>query len=187
MVIAKLFGSKNRISILAYMIFSRKESYIRQISKETSISVSIVKKEIDNLLFLGILASKGRNIFLNKDCPFLEDLKNILIKTDYMFVPLKKAFNVVNLDFVLLFGSFAKGNFSYESDVDLLVIGESNLVEVYKILKKVEKEIGRVINPVVWTKKALLEKKNSAFVRDILSKKIVMVTGDEAEFRKLVN
>jgi len=184
-VIEKLFTSKNRVSILAFLMFKKNESYLRQIAKETKISVSAVKREVDSLGDLGILNVSKGEVSLNEECTFIEDLKNILIKSDYLYLPIQKYLDNKNIKFALIFGSFANGMVKSESDVDLFVIGDLSLSEIYKSLKKAEGEIDRVVNPVVWTEKTFLSKKDSALVKDILKKKFIMIRGDENEFRKI--
>jgi len=185
MVIEKLFTSKNRVSILAFLMFNKSESYLRQIAKETKISVSAVKREVDSLGELDILVVSKDGVRLNNNCAFILDLKNILIKSDYLYLPIKKYLDDKNIKFALIFGSFANGLVKSESDVDLLVIGDISLSDVYKSLKNAEAEIGRTVNPVVWTGKDFITKKDSALVKDILKKKFIMIRGDENEFRKI--
>jgi len=185
-MIEKLFTSKNRVKLLAFFLFKEKESYIREISRTLHMSVSAVKKEVDNLLFLGILKNDKGMILLNNQCNYLEDLKNIFIKTDYIFYPLQEAFKNVNADFVFVFGSFARGNFTSESDVDVMVVGTLKSFDLYKKLKSFEDVIKRDINPVVWTIEHLKKEKKSGFVKDIFKKGIIMVQGDEYELRKIV-
>ena len=43
----------------------------------------------------------------------------------------------LNLKLIVLFGSYARGNYTISSDVDLLVVHDSPLtIDVYKLLKK---------------------------------------------------
>ena len=89
-MIEKLFTSKNRVKILEFLLFEKNESHIREISREIKISSSAVKKEVDNLLEIGLIVKGEKNIKLNKKCSYLEDLKNIFIKTDAVIYPLRE-------------------------------------------------------------------------------------------------
>jgi len=186
-MLEKLFTSKNRIKILKYLLFENQETHIREISKELKISSSAVKKEIDNLIELDLIKKQKNQLILNKKSNILNDLKNIFIKTDYLYYPIKEAINKIKkIKFALIFGSFARGDYSSESDVDLMIIGDLKLSEILRLTNPVEDKIGREINPVAWTIESLKKQKNSAFVRDIFKKGVIMIKGDENEIRKLI-
>jgi predicted DNA-binding transcriptional regulator len=57
-MLEKLFTSKNRVKILNFFLFEKSESYIREISRNLKVSVSAVKKEVDNLLLTSILKKR---------------------------------------------------------------------------------------------------------------------------------
>jgi len=145
-----------------------------------------MKKELDNLFNLGIIL-KQNNIFrLNEKCIFINDLKNILIKTDFIYFPIQKSFQGKKIKFAFVFGSFANGTYSMDSDVDLMVIGEIKLGEVYNILEPIEKVIKKDVNPVVWIVDNLIKEKETGFVKDIFKKKIIILKGDENELRRII-
>lgn len=185
-MLEKLFTSKVRIIILEYLFFNKKETYLREISKELKLSTSAIKRELDNLLDLGLINKQKNKITLNKSNPIIEDLKNIFLKTDSINYPIKEGLKKLNTKFILIFGSFAKGNYNSESDVDLLVIGDVKQKEAFKLLKPIEKKIKREINPVVWTLKELSENKNKGFVKDIAKKDKIMIKGDKNEFQRII-
>ena len=185
-MLEKLFTSKNRVKILEYIFFCKTETYLREISFQLKISPSAVKKELDNLENAGVIIKKRNSIQLNKECNFLEDLKNIFLKTDSVVFPIKQSLKKINAEFILIFGSFARNDYAPESDIDLLIAGKTKLSEVYHLLKPIEKKIKRTINPVVWTIETLKKEKNSGFVKDILKKGFLMIQGKENEFRKII-
>ncbi|MEN9626686.1 MAG: hypothetical protein RL557_1014 [archaeon] len=185
-MIEKLFTSKNRVKLLEFFLFREKESYLRDIERKLKIPISAVKNEVDNLISLGILLSSSQGITLNESCIYIDDLKNIFIKTDYIVYPLQETFKKVDADFVFIFGSFAQGNFAKESDIDVIVIGTVKPFELYKKIKPFENIIKRDINPVVWTIDHLKKEKKSSFVKDIFKKRIIMIKGDEHELRKVI-
>mgnify|MGYP001594463135 FL=1 len=185
-MLEKLFTSKNRIKILSFFLFENQESYIREISRELNVPVSAVKKEIDNLSSIGILNKDKRKISLNNKCNYLEDLKNIFIKTDSIIYPIKEALKSNKIKYAFLFGSFARGDYQEESDVDLMIIGDIKLSEVINFINPVDDNIKRNINPVVWTTETLINEKNSGFIKDIFKKGIIMIKGDKNELRKII-
>jgi len=185
-MLEKLFTSKNRVKLLQFFIVELKSGGTREISSKAKIPVSAVSGELKKLLGAGII-KKERNVYsLNEKSNILPELRGLLLKTDSLAYPLKKALNEGKIEFAFVFGSFASGKYCPESDVDLMIIGETSLEKVYNLLRPVEKEVGRDINPVVWTRGALTSKKNTGFVRDVFSKIIIMLKGDENELRKIV-
>ncbi len=185
-MLEKLFTSKNRIKIMGFLFFKEKESHIRGVSNKLKISPSAVKREIENLENLGIIKKEGNKIILNNKSNILEDLKNIFIKTDYIFYPLKEGLRDNRIKFAFIFGSFARGDCSNDSDIDLMIIGDLKLSEVLKLTNPLENKINREINPVTWTFDNLKKQKNSGFVRDIFKKGIIMIKGEENEIQRII-
>lgn len=185
-ILEKLMTSKTRTRILAYLFFEKDRVFIREMSSKLKISPSAIKGELENLLSIGIVKKEDNLFVLDSSCNFLEDLRQVFIKTDFIYSPIKEALGGLKVEFALVFGSFANGNFKNESDIDVLFIGNVTLEEIYKRLRLVESKIGKDINPICWDTKALVEKRESALIRDILKKKIIMLIGEEDEFRKLI-
>ncbi len=185
-MIEKLFTSKTRIKIISFFLFGKNESHIREISRELKISVSAVKREIDNLKSIGLINLDKNKITLNKNCNYLEDLKNLFIKTDYIIYPIKDVLKNEKIRYAFIFGSFARGTYTKDSDIDLMIIGNLDSFNLYKKLKPVENKIKRDINPVVWTLENLKKEKNSGFVKDIFKKGIIMIKGSEYELKRII-
>jgi predicted nucleotidyltransferase len=185
-MLEKLFTSKNRVKIMGFIFFVKEETYLREISKKLKISVSAVKREIDNLILIGIIVKKGNKVILNQKSNILIDLKNIFIKTDFIFYPIKEALKKADAEFIFIFGSYARGEFKEDSDIDLMVIGKISSFDLYEKIKPVEDKTRKVINPVVWTVENLKKQKNSGFVKDISKKGIIMIKGEENELRQII-
>jgi predicted nucleotidyltransferase len=184
-MLEKLFTSKNRIKIMGFLFFETQETHLREISRELKISPSAVKNEVENLIIIGIIKKEKNKITLNQKSIILQDLKSILIKTDFVVYPIKEALKDINAEFIFIFGSFAKGDFTQESDIDLMVIGKIKSDEVYEKIKPAEDTLKREINPSVWRREEFTEKRKTGFIKDILSKKIIMIKGEEDELRKI--
>jgi len=124
---------------------------------------------------------------INKKNPFYEEFKTIIQKTIGIEALLKNALmSVEEINFAFIFGSYAKKDFRPESDIDMAVVGDVKEELLMKILKNIEKTIGREINYHLYAGKEFKEKiKANSFVRNII-KDYIMVTGDEREFRKLL-
>ena len=93
----------------------------------------------------------------------------------------------LKIDFAFIFGSFAKGIESKESDIDLFVVGAVNENDILKIIQKTEKQSGREINYVLWKKAVLMKRaKKHHLLNEIAKNPVMMLVGDETEFRKII-
>ena len=185
-MIEKLFTSKNRLKLLEYFLFKNKQGRLREISKDLKIPVSAASRELKNLVELSII-KKNKEIFtLNKECNYVVDLRNILMKTDAFKFELQKNISNKNINFIFVFGSITNGNYSPDSDIDLFVVGKISNFELNKKLKPIEKKIDREINPVIWPLKDLKNKSKSSFIKGISKKNILMIKGNENELRKII-
>jgi len=181
-----LFTSKARVKVLGFLFFVKEESHVREISRETKTPVSAVSREVDNLISLGIVSKEDNVLRLNKESPIVDDLKKIFIKTDYVINPLKKAFEGVEADYIFVYGSFAKGDYTKRSDLDLFIAGDVSQKDVLKLINPVEEAIKREINVVVWPLSDLKNKKAGSFIKDISKNKILMVKGNLDELRQII-
>lgn len=185
-MLEKLFVSKVRIKILDFLFFQKQETYIREIGRELKLSPSAVKREVDNLISIKLVLKEEKRIILNKTNPILIDLRNIFLKTDSIIYPIREALKEKDIEFALIFGSFARSEYNSKSDVDLLVIGKIKQEKVFKLLRPVEKIVKRDLNPVVWTSEELKRNKNKGFVKDIIKKNKLMIIGGENEFQRII-
>ncbi|MCK4319010.1 hypothetical protein KAW38_00370 [Candidatus Micrarchaeota archaeon] len=84
-MLERLLRSKAEVSILGIVLF-QEGLYLREIARMASLSPSEAKKELDNLVSLGVLRKKrhGNQVFfsLNANCPFLDELKGLYLKTE---------------------------------------------------------------------------------------------------------
>jgi len=185
-MIEKLFTSKNRVKILNFVLFEKSETYIRDISKKLKISPHAVKREIDNLLALKIILKKDGRLILNNESNILSPLKEILIKTDYVYYPIKNRLEDKRISLAFIFGSFANNKQSPESDIDLLVVGDLSQGDLFKMLHGIDKEIGREVNPVLWSVETTKKNRETAFFKDIVKKKKMFLIGGENELQKII-
>ncbi len=130
----------------------KNQLYLREIAREIQVDPKAVKRQLDRLEKQNVLTSKqrGKNkeYNLNKD-NYLTSQYLIVAEasktTEYLATnfEVKKLLSEISHDLgktALLFGSFAKGNMTQDSDIDILVING----------KRIEKtafwEIGNLLN-----------------------------------------
>jgi predicted nucleotidyltransferase len=57
-----------------------------------------------------------------------------------------------------IYGSFAKGTETADSDVDVLFVGKAKLSEIVDLLVPVQQIVGREVNPSVYPRKRIFHK-----------------------------
>jgi len=191
-IVSILFKSKIRQRILVrFFADESRRFYINEMARLVGTTQGTCRRELNKLVDMGLLTtSREGNLqfyLVNKKNPLYEEFKTIIQKTIGIEALLKDALErVAGINFAFVFGSYAKKEFKPESDIDMAVIGDVKEELLMKILKNIEKSIGRDINYHLYTGKEFKEKiKANSFVRNII-KDYIMVTGDEREFRKLL-
>jgi predicted nucleotidyltransferase len=189
----KLFSSKTRVEILKLFLFNTDNSfYQRQISSLTAQSIRGVQREVDKLNKIGIIESsiQGNRIYykINRKCPIVEDLKNIFFKSLGIAEVLKDNFKEKGIKIAYIYGSYAKGEESLLSDIDLMVIGDISSKELSSILSKPKKELMREINYAVFSLNEFVNKavQKDHFINSVLKDKKIFIIGSEDELKGLI-
>ena len=190
-MLEQLFTSKTRIRILSLLMFNQdKEYHLREIARLINISPKYVGKELEKLLKINLVNryEKGNmNIYsINKDNIILNELKQIFLKTDYLGELIRKWLKD-KVKYAFIYGSFAKGEENKSSDIDLFAIGDIKEDELIKIIQKLEKTTNREINYVLWNENTFKQRaKSHHLLKTIKQSKIIMLIGEENEFKKSI-
>ncbi len=178
-----MFNFKSKITeklLGYYFINPESRHYINELSRILDVDPGNLIRKLKELERDGIFTSEEqgnmRYYFLNKDYPLLEEVKKAFgishgfeKKLTDLLVGLK------GLQEVYIFGSYSKGSFGPDSDIDLLIIGNHSSIESNRRLYKLSKEINREINTVDMTEKEYLLKKKSGddFIKNIFKGKTI--------------
>lgn len=192
-MLEKLFTSKTRVSILEeFLLNPSTEYHIRELARIVEATPIYVQKELKNLESFGLLVSRRKgNMVLYKlqtKSPIVEDLKRIFLKTESIGHAIAEDLDAKKIKFALIFGSFAKGTETPTSDIDMLIIGNVNEDDILRSISKTERRIGREINFILWTEKEFLQKvrENIPLIKEILKTPIIMIVGEEDEFKRSI-
>lgn len=190
--IDRLFGSKTRVSLLSKLFMNPDKSfYVRELSRELNIPYGMLYKEVKNLISLSILNEEKKGkltlISANKSLPYFSEVKNLMIKTTGLADLLKAALSALKeIRYALIYGSLASGEESESSDIDLLIIGNATEDNMLNAVSRIEKEVGREINYILWNTSEFMKrvKSHHHLISDIANKPIIMLVGEENEFRR---
>lgn len=191
-VIEQLFGSKTRVKLLSLFLNNPgRPFYVREITRKIDEQINSVRRELANLLSIGIISSEGSNNRLyyevNSGYEYYEQLRGIFTTLpvspdDKVMAETREEDQIAkrlratgSISFAFLSGSFVRDN---RVRVDLFVVGDVNKTRLAKLVGEMEKETNRELNytvltPVEYSYRLSL---NDRFVVNLLeAKKIVII------------
>lgn len=180
--------SEIRKKILLLFFYNPKDAfYINQIARIIKTSAGNVQRELKKMKESGLLSkeTKGNSVYFKIDTvnPIFNDLKNIVDKTIGLKNILEKTLKKnKDIDFAFLFGSYVKGNFAPDSDIDLYVIGKITEKELHRLVKIAEEKIYREINYHLSSREEFPKKAKESFFHKEVLKNFTLVVGDKNEF-----
>ncbi len=160
-MIDALFGSKTRVKLLHLFLNNPNRAfYVREITRKIDEQINSVRRELANMLSIGIIKSETSNNRLyyeiNQEYPHYKPLHEIFsdtkagvatveAKVDANDWP-KRLKSLGDVRVLLFSGSLVKGS---TSDIDVLIAGDTNKTQVKKFIKELEEEENRSLNFVV--------------------------------------
>ncbi|MFA5382555.1 MAG: nucleotidyltransferase domain-containing protein [Candidatus Micrarchaeia archaeon] len=182
--IFSLITSTVRVGILNYFLFINKEgNNIRGTARFLNENPAQIRREFINLEKAGIFSKKkigNQTIyFINPSCNFMDDLRNILFKAGGYTAKIKDTLsNIEKIQSAFIYGSYAEGDFTNKSDIDLFILGSPNIEEVNRKIRDIEKIINKEINYTIMPIKEFNTKKNYGFLKNVLNKQKIILFGD---------
>jgi predicted nucleotidyltransferase len=133
---------------------------------------------------VSVVARDGRKLYkTNERSPIFSELCSIVEKTSGVAEQLRRALTPLakDINLAILFGSVAKETDKANSDIDLLVVSDTLLLEdIFRTLGPVEERLGRRINPTLYTTTELdaRRRSNNPFVTKVLPGKHHVLIGE---------
>jgi predicted nucleotidyltransferase len=147
-----------RRDILSIMLMDPQRSwYVADLARHIGRQRSSLQRELVALSEAGILkhSQQGRMSYYqaNTECPVFLDLQNLVAKTSGLVDVLRKAFEPFKskIRCAFVFGSIAKSEESYRSDVDVMIIGTVTLREICTKLSDATQRLSREVNPITYS------------------------------------
>jgi predicted nucleotidyltransferase len=189
---ALISATKQKI-LGATLLEPEREWYLVELARHLRVRPSSLQRELKVLSDAGILQHRrdGNRAYFKADrnCPIFADLAHMLLKTVAVGEVLRARLERLRdrLDIALVYGSMADSSERSHSDIDLLVVGAVPLSELVPSLRAAEKELGRPINPTVYTRRdfAKRSKAGDHFTTSILEKEPLFIIGGRHELAKL--
>ena len=193
-MIENLFSSKTRVAVLKLFLFNpENDFYQRQISLLTHQPIRGIQREVEKLQRIGLIEKsvQGNRIYYktNKECPIFEELKGIFFKATGIAEVLKKnSKKTSSIQIAFIYGSYAKGEESLLSDIDLFIVGWITSKGLSALLSKPKRELGRTINYVLYPVEEFRKKitRKDHFLKTVLQEKKIFILGNENELEAIV-
>lgn len=177
--------------LLLYASDYKKSLHLREIARETKVDVKAVQLQLKRLEKINVLSSivKGRNkeyrLNLNN---LMTKYYMMLAETFASIVYLRKNFLIKKIisevgnyveGAILLFGSFAKGQITKKSDIDLFFIAEKKLDR--SVVSEAGNLVGREISVKSASRRQFLKglEDGDPLIREVVSNHIVLKGVDD--------
>lgn len=184
-LLAPVFRSEGQARLLAVVLLGADELSITDLAERAHLAYPTAHREVARLLSAGILVERvvGRSRLLraNPESPLTSPLREILLVATGPVTLLAEEFATVpGVEAVFLYGSFAARMRGVEGpaphDIDVMVVGSPNAGAVFDACERVERLVGRPVNPTIVTRDELQH--STGFVDHVRSSPIVSVWGD---------
>lgn len=183
----RLFSSRVRAKILEIFFYTPGVAiHAYQVAQSIGENYSAVWKELVNLESLGILTShrrgKVKEYLVNDSCPIIDELRSLVLKTRGLGNYLRDQISALkSVDAAFIFGSFAAGNADEKSDVDLLIIGDIDVMQLSELVHKSELKIKRPVNFILMNRSEWQAKKElqEPFIQNVLNSPKIFLIGDD--------
>lgn len=186
--LAAIVASRVKAEIFRLLFgLRRPELHLREIVRQSGLSLGTVQQELKGLAGVGLLKSRrdGNRVYFsaNPEHPAHRELCALVLKTNGLAGVLARALTSPEVQLAFAFGSIARGETQAESDVDLMVIGPIGLRGLTQLLSGVAEVVGREINPHILTPAEFRERKRNKdhFVTSVLAAPMLFVKGSEHE------
>lgn len=186
-MVEQLFGSKTRVKLLRLFYGNPNRSfYVREITRKIDEQINSVRRELANLLSIGIISSDTTNnrlyyevnqtyeyfvplttIFGDSKSTANEPSTKVLSPADNELKTIK---GLGNVDLALYTGQFTRDE---SAGIDLLIVGDVNQAKLNKFIVELEAKEGKEIRYTVMSSKEFLYRQQvkDRFLSDVLKAK----------------
>ncbi|MEX0919652.1 MAG: transcriptional regulator [Candidatus Saccharimonadales bacterium] len=151
-MVEQLFGSKTRVKLLHLFCNNPNRSfYVREITRKIEEQINSVRRELSNLLSIGIIKSdtSGNRLYyeVNQDHPYYKSLRSMFTyvadegaDSSVTSTDMSARFRAVgSVDYVALSGVLTRDD---KSPVDILIVGDVNKSRLDNLISEIESEEG---------------------------------------------
>ena len=171
------------------LLYGRPEQtfYLNEIVRLAHVGKGSVSRELEKLCAAGLLTvsrqGNQNHYQANANNPIFNELKAITQKTFGVVDIIKAALVPLlpQLSRAFIYGSVAQGTEHAGSDIDLMLVGDDiSYSEVMDLLAPAEKQLGRTINPTLYTVAEFTDRKTNhqPFIQRVMEQPKLWLVGD---------
>ncbi|MDD5323550.1 MAG: nucleotidyltransferase domain-containing protein [Methylococcales bacterium] len=171
------------------LLYGRPEQtfYLNQIVRLAAVGKGSVSRELEKLCAAGLLTvsrqGNQNHYQANANNPIFNELKAITQKTFGVVDIIKEVLVSLlpKLSRAFIYGSVAQGTKHAGSDIDLMLVGDDmSYSEVMELLAPAEKQLGRTINPTLYTVAEFTDRKTNhqPFIQRVMEQPKLWLVGD---------
>nr|MBN2277237.1 nucleotidyltransferase domain-containing protein [candidate division Zixibacteria bacterium] len=189
-----LFPKIRRKALALFLLNPEKQYYFREAVRLLGDTPGSLHRELKSLTAAGILSVEqiGMQKFYraNPESPVFDELKSIAEKTFGIADVIRDVLHTAaqdQIEVAWIYGSVASGKDTSSSDIDLMVIGALPFRELVAILKPVEEQMQRPINPTLYSESEFQKKvqDENHFLLNVLKSDKLFVVGNEDDLERL--
>jgi Predicted nucleotidyltransferases len=188
-----LFPALRQQALATLLLQPGRSLHLRELARLTGSHAGTLGRELGKLTDAGLLVRSDQGnqtrYSANVEHPLYPELAAMFRKTHGVVPALRAALEPLSgrLMLAFVYGSMASGTATQRSDVDVMLVGDVGFTDVVQALYPLHDQLGREINPVVWSPQELANKARAgdAFVRDVLGKPKLWIWGGQHELEQL--
>jgi len=188
MSIASALFSDSQSRVFLWLFGQPERSYhLSELRRLTGLGSASLQRELGKLAEAGLVRSEKvgnlRCFQVNTESPVYEELAGLTRKTLGAQPLLQEALAPISskLDLAFIYGSIAKGTDTAQSDIDVMIVGDDLLTsDVLKLLLPVESQLGRKINPNLYTPAEYKRRRaqKDSFLNRVLAQPVMPLIGE---------
>ena len=188
MSISAALFSDSQSRVFRWLFGQPERSYhLNELLRLTGLGSASLQRELGKLAAAGLVRSEKvgnlRRFQANTESPVYEELAALTRKTLGAQPLLQEALEPIKekLDLAFIYGSIAKGTDTAKSDVDVMVVGNGLLLsDVLKLLLPAESQLGRKINPTLFTPAEYKRRRaqKGSFLNRVLAQPVIPLIGE---------
>ena len=185
-MLQQLFGSRLRARVIGWLFTHTDERfYVRQLTDLLGEDSTNLSRELARLESMGIVTSEkdGREKYYRADVdsPVFEELRSLAVKTTGILDVLRETLapHSSEIDVAVVFGSVAEGTYTGKSDVDLLIVGDVEALDLHAVISQAEERLRRAVSYTILSSEEFTKRRSGkeGFIANVLAGPKLAVIG----------
>jgi predicted nucleotidyltransferase len=187
-----LFPSARTGVLTATMLEPERWWFMTELARHLGTVPSSLQRELESMVAAGLLLRRedGRRAYFkaNVESPVFKDLRGLLEKTVGLVPVLTAALKPYGdrIELAILYGSVAREEEHAGSDVDLMIVGALEQIDLLPALRRLEARFRREVNVTLFSPREFRRKlaKGDHFLKEVLKGKTVLLKGSLNELEE---